>query len=163
MVDLIDKHELLRALCAQVRADLETVAAAQRTTQSGATHEESRPENDKDTRALEASYLARGQAHRVVELNDALAQLERLELRAFAAGAPIALTALVTVGDDREESLYFLAPGGGGVRLSAGGRVVQVVTPSSPVGRALLGKVQGDDVDIRTPHGLREASIVRVD
>jgi len=43
-------------------------SSAQRTVVEGATHEENKPENDKDTRALEQSYLARGQAQRVVEL-----------------------------------------------------------------------------------------------
>ena len=42
------------------------------------THEESRAENDKDTRAIEASYLALGLARRVVELRP------RVETRAGA-------------------------------------------------------------------------------
>jgi hypothetical protein len=52
---MIDKAELLEKLRAQVTADLARAAQAQRETQQGATHEEARPENDKDTRALEAS------------------------------------------------------------------------------------------------------------
>ena len=43
-------------------ADLATLEKAQHATQAAATHEEAKPENDKDTRALEQSYLARGQA-----------------------------------------------------------------------------------------------------
>jgi len=112
MVDLIDKHELLRALCAQVRADLETVAAAQRTTQSGATHEESRPENDKDTRALESSYLARGQAKRVLELTGEIQSLRLLEQRAFEPTMPIALSALVELTTDDVTKFWELAATG---------------------------------------------------
>ncbi|HWZ89090.1 MAG TPA: hypothetical protein VNW92_09580, partial [Polyangiaceae bacterium] len=60
-----DKARILSLLRARVAADLATMSAAQRAVVVGATHEENRPENDKDTRALEQSYLARGQAQRV--------------------------------------------------------------------------------------------------
>ena len=72
MPSVADKTEILRLLRESVSADLTTMSAAQRAVVDGATHEENRPENDKDTRALEQSYLARGQAQRVVELQHAL-------------------------------------------------------------------------------------------
>ena len=34
---------------------------------------------------------------------------------------------------------------------------------SSPLARALMGKVAGDDVEIRTPKGVREASVLKVE
>jgi hypothetical protein len=52
-----------------------------------------------------------------------------------------------------------LAPAGGGLSITAGALVLTVVTPQSPVGQALLGRRVGDDVDIRTPQGVRECSI----
>src|SRR5882724_7687093 len=125
----VDKSEILRLLRASVSADLATMSAAQRTVVDGATHEENRPENAKDTRALEQSYLARGQAQRVVELQDALNQLKALELRDFSAGSAIALSALVTVDDGRELVHYFIAPAGGGLRIELEGVEVRVVTP----------------------------------
>src|SRR3954465_10121616 len=97
----IDKRDILSLLRESVSADLATMSAAQRIVVDGATHEENRPENDKDTRALEQSYLARGQAQRVVELQGALNQLKAMELRDFSAGAAIALGALVALADER--------------------------------------------------------------
>ena len=70
MTAVVDKVEILKLLRERVSADLATMSAAQRAVVDGATHEENRPENDKDTRALEQSYLARGQAQRVVELQE---------------------------------------------------------------------------------------------
>jgi hypothetical protein len=57
---------------AQLKAELVTILEgtlaglerAHADARAGATHEEAKPENDKDTRALEQSYLARGQAIR---------------------------------------------------------------------------------------------------
>lgn len=158
----IDKPEILRLLRESVSADLATMSAAQRVVVDGATHEENRPENDKDTRALEQSYLARGQAQRVVELQEALNLLKALELRVFNGKSPIALGALVALDDDGDVVHYFIAPAGGGVRVSVGGAEVRVVTPQSPIARALLGKQEGDDLELRTPQGVRECSIASV-
>jgi transcription elongation GreA/GreB family factor len=158
----VDKSEILSELRARVAHDLETMITAQRLAAEGATHEESRPENDKDTRALEASYLARGQAQRAAELGRSLQLLNALELRAFPRGSLIGLGALVTLDDGNTHTHYFLAPAGGGLRLSLGSVEVRVVSPESPIGRALLGKCEDDDCDIRTPQGVAQYSICAV-
>jgi transcription elongation GreA/GreB family factor len=162
MPAVTDKRELLKLLIERVHADLQVMSAAQRIVVDGATHEENRPENDKDTRALEQSYLARGQAQRVVELQSAVNQLKAMELRDFSGGVAIALGALVALEDERETVHYFLAPSGGGLRLQVAGREVRVVTPQSPIGQALIGKREGDDVDLRTPQGVTECSVATV-
>ncbi len=158
-----DKALILAELRRLVHADLEAVAASQQETQAGATHEESKPENDKDTRALESSYLARGLARRVGELQEAATLLEALVPRPFGDEAPIALSALVIVEDDDGGfRYYFVAPGGGGLKLQAEGVEVAIVTPQSPLGRALIGKCVDDDIELRSPQGLREFSVVSV-
>lgn len=160
-----DKQEILKLLRERVSADLAVMVAAQRTVVDGATHEENKPENDKDTRALEQSYLARGQAQRVVELQDAMNQLNALELQVFRDGSPIVLTALVSIAaldEGDRETHYFIAPAGGGERVKLGKLEVRVITPQSPIARALLGKREGDDLELRTPQGVSECSIVRV-
>lgn len=162
MAKVVDKQEILRLLRESVAADLATMSAAQRAVVDGATHEENRPENDKDTRALEQSYLARGQAQRVVDLQDALNKLKALELREFSATSAIGLGALVVVTDGRELVHYFIAPAGGGMKVELAGVEVRVVTPQAPIARALLGKHEGDDLDVRTPQGITECSITSV-
>ncbi len=158
----MNKSEILRLLLEHVSADLQTMSAAQRAVVDGATHEENKPENDKDTRALEQSYLARGQAQRVVELQSALNQLKALELSDFSGNRPAALGALVAVEGMHDTAYYFLAPAGGGLRLRLPEAEVRVVTPQSPVGRALIGKRPGDDVDLRTPQGVSECTIATI-
>ncbi len=158
----IDKRELLKLLCESVAADFAVMSAAQRQVVDGATHEENKPENDKDTRALEQSYLARGQAQRVVELQDAVNKLKALELRKFSKTSPIGLSALIAVDDGDSVVHYFIAPAGGGVRVAVAGTDVRVVTPQAPIAQALLGKREGDDLDVRTPQGVSECSIVSV-
>ena len=156
---MIDK----RALISQIRAQLEAQAAAMRAsvaaTHEAATHEEARPENDKDTRGLEASYLARGQAMRVEELEEAVNRLRFLDLRDFGPDEPIGLGALITVLVDETSAVYFLVPVAGGTKVVVDGVPVQLVTPAAPLGRALVDKVVGDDFLLRVAGREREYEV----
>ncbi len=152
----VDKQEILEALKARVRDDLDLLTRAQKQSAEDATHEEARAEDDKDTRATELSYLARGQAERVEALQQAVGRLSNLVLRSFDDDTPIALTALVVLESMDGETNYFVAPDGGGVRLEVAGLTVKVVTPVSPLGRAMIGKTAGDEVEVRTPKGATE-------
>ena len=158
----LDKARVRAALVARLEQDLALATEAQRRTQSGATHEESRPENDKDTRALESSYLARGQAQRVVELTNELATASALELRTFDAHTLIAVSALVGLDDGEHISFYFLSPAGGGLTLEVDAIPVRVLTPRAPLGRALIGQRLGSDIEVSTPQGVREYSVASV-
>jgi hypothetical protein len=109
----IDKQLALRALEQRLAEELEAATAAHRQTTQGATHEESRAENDKDTRALEATYLARGQAKRVAELSDGLARLASITSRLTPEHAPVRLGALVEIEHDLGTLWYLLADRGG--------------------------------------------------
>lgn len=71
-----DKAALRDELARSMAADLAVRERAYEGARAGATHEEAKPENDKDTRALEQSYLARGEAARVEEQRTALAEIE---------------------------------------------------------------------------------------
>jgi transcription elongation GreA/GreB family factor len=146
----ISKKALLESLRKRVMADLEAAVVAQRDAQEGATHEEARPENDKDTRATEASYMARGLAQRVADLHQAASLLANLVVVKFGDDDRIAISALVTVENDAgDELVYFVAPAGGGVKVAQGGTTVAVITPSSPLGQALIGRRMGEDLALR--------------
>ena len=71
----------------------------------------------------------------------------------------IASGALVVVEDANRRPRYLIAPSGGGSVLAGG---VQVVTPASPLGRALLGKQVDDVVELQLAGRTRELEIVDV-
>jgi transcription elongation GreA/GreB family factor len=156
------KDELVKLLS----VDLEAAERAQAITRAGATHEEAKPENDKDTRALEQSYLARGQAMRVEELRAAVVEVKAMPLRAYGDAQAIALGALVTAEEEEADDkpparrCFFLAPQGGGAKLAEG--AVLVVTPKSPLGQALVGKRLGDACEVRAAGRTRELSITAI-
>jgi len=159
------KPTLKKELLEIVSRDLDTLVRAHRATQEGATHEYAKPENDKDTRALEQSYLARGQATRIEELRAGVEAISALTTRAFEANDPVALGALATLSDANAEAssdafTVLVAPHGGGNRLAEGR--VRVVTPISPLGRALLGKRVGELIEVNAGGRERQLEIVGV-
>jgi transcription elongation GreA/GreB family factor len=152
------KADLKQALIASLEVTLAGLERSHADTREGATHAEAKPENDKDTRALEASYLARGQAMRIEELRLALAEVRAMGIEPTKQG--VALGALVTALEDEQPVRFFLAPQGGGTKLPGG---VQVVTPRSPLGVALLGKRPGEACELKLGGRDRELEITRVE
>jgi transcription elongation GreA/GreB family factor len=158
----VDKQALLQAFGHAIEAELERAKERARDAAEGATHVENRAEGDKDMRATEASYVARGHSERVFQLEQELLRLNALEPRAFAPDEPIAPGALVCLEHDAKQAWYLLLPVAGGMRVSLGGQQFQALTSQSPLGSALLGLASEDEVEVQTPQGVRTSLIVAV-
>lgn len=159
----MDKPALLKQIIERLDADVRLVLQAARTAHAAATHEENIPDNKYATLALEASYLAQGQANRAQELKLALEAYRQLQLQNFSNETPIRLTALVTLEDeDGGERRLFLGPAAGGMKLKVDGVEVMVITPESPLGRQLLGLRRGDTCELEAAGRRREYEIVAV-
>jgi transcription elongation GreA/GreB family factor len=151
------KAALRAELLAQLADMLATANIAYASAIEGATHSEAKAENDKDTRGLEQSYIARGQAQRVADLEAAVLEVEKLALREC---STVSMSALVTVEEDGDARVYFVAPHGGGNTLAGG---VNVITLSSPIGKALIGKRVDDEVELRLAGKTRSLVITHVE
>lgn len=153
---LPDKNDVARALLAALRASLEAMARSAEDDRRGATHAENRQEGSKDMRSTEQSYVARGKAMRVEELAEQLGRFEQMALPSLGDDDPIRAGALVGLTVDDVEKVVFLAPAAAGTTVEVDGVRVTVVTPASPIGRALLGKRAGDDFELRVAGKVRE-------
>lgn len=156
------KRAIIQQLQAVLSEEIAALTRAAHAAREAATHEESRPENDKDTRSVEAAYLAGAQADRVRDLERVANALEFLPLRVFGATEPIASAALIELDLDGQRLHCFMAPQGGGLKVDVHGREIQVITPQSPLGQALLGKQVGDVIEVRVQKGVREYEVVTV-
>ncbi len=161
---MIDKSDLLQALCEHLTADLEALMRRQQDTQKGATHEENRAEHAKDTRATEQSYLARGLAARVEEVRRTIAQLAKVELVRFTDLDPIGLCALIVLEEpeESETQTWWLVPAPGGIELSQRTIRIRTLSPAAPLGRALLGLRVGNEGSFATPRGVRHFEILEI-
>lgn len=147
------------ALLEALRVSLAAMAHAAAQTREGATHSESKQEGDKDMRATEQSYLARGQAMRTEDLAEQLQRFEASALRDYAEDDPIGPGALVRVSIDDEPRTFFVSAHAGGTELDVEGTKVTVVTGASPVGTALLGRRVGEEFELTIRGALREWAI----
>lgn len=156
------KLDLVQKLLSALRAERDEADRLARETAEAANHPEARPENDKDTRKLELSYLAQGQAARVRELETTIQMLIAQPPRAFRPDEAIALGALVTLESADKRERVLICSGGGGASVEDEHGAVRIVTPEAPLGRALLGKTAGDEIELAVGGRKRELVIVSV-
>lgn len=145
------RSAVVRALRAAAHAELDGVLAMASAAYDEATHAESKAENQYDTRSLEASYLAAGQAVRVAALRRAAGFFDAVDDGDGNPDAQVGPGALVGIEEDGVTSWCFVAPEGGGAIVQADGVAVRVVTPASPLGEALVGAREGDGVEVFDP------------
>jgi hypothetical protein len=145
------KSKLLQKIRMERRGRLERLAKAALDAHAAATDPDSKAEGKYDTRSLEASYLAAGQARQVDELAAAVRVFEAFTLPEFAADDPIEMGALVEVDIRGETSVLLLAPEAGGMVVNMDGQEITLLTPASMLYQQLHGRGAGDfleDLDL---------------
>lgn len=158
------KADIHQAFIDQLRSELESITAAAKNSINVATNQEHQAKSKYDTFSLESSYLARGQAKRVEELADALERLEMLPLKDLDETSPIQLSALIHLeAGDGEKRCLFFGPAGGGEEISVNGEDVIIVTSSSPLGQAVLGKKVGDSFQMKMGIDTQTFTVVSVE
>lgn len=158
----MNKKNLVQFIIQQLETDMVMLREAARATYEAATHEESKPENEYDTRGLEAAYLAGAQAKRVGEVEELLSIYKYIQIKDFTATEAISSTALVQIALNDRKSYVFLMSKGGGMVLSFEGHPIQIVTPNSPLGEALLGLKSGDTAVVEKGKQILEYEILSV-
>lgn len=147
----------------KLRIDLDIAERAAQTAYEAATHEENIAENKYDTLGLEASYLAAGQARRVEEIRQSLTLCQNLTLRPYDDQRGIEVGALLGLEDEKgREQWLFLAPDAAGLKVDLVGQLITVITPRSPLGKSLLGKFEGDEVEILVAGARQQFSVTEV-
>lgn len=141
------KFILLDLIRAELRQRLERLTNAAFEAHAAATDPGSKAEGKYDTRSLEASYLAAGQARQVDELAEAVRIFETLSLPEFQINDPIDAGALVEVNLQGETSYFLLVPASGGLEIDHDGREVTLLTPASGLYRKLLGMQVGESLE----------------
>jgi len=159
----MNKRALIEKIVKQLTSDLEGYLRAARAAHAEATHEQSRAENKYDTRGLEASYLARGQSKQAAEIEAAIEAFGKLDGRAFAPGERVALGALVELEGAGERTIYFIGPKAGGTEVIHQKREVLVITPQSPLGEQLMGRKQGESLQMKIAGAMNKYLVTSVE
>ena len=148
-----DKAAILALIVERLRADLKAVEQAVAIARDTATHPDAQGSSRYETMGLEASYLAHGQGKRLLEVERALAHFT--QQKPPEDSGTIGLSSLVMLSDEGgNEQMLWLASDAGGLKVQYGTAMITVITPKSPLGKALIGKTEGDSValDIAGKH-----------
>ncbi len=159
---MIDKKQWISAFVKTLEAEIQVLKTAALATLEAATNEESKPENEYDTRALEAGYLAGAQAKRVNEIEAVIQQFHTLNFKNFASHEAIALTALVELKLDGKLGRFLVLPSGGGLSSKIGHESIQILTPVSAMGESIMGLEVGDVAEFEIGERARTCEIISV-
>jgi len=159
----MNKQQLLSLIITQLETAHRLLLDAAAQSHSAATDAENIPDNKYETLALEASYLAQGQANRAQEIRSALTRFRSMTPSSYDEEMPIRLGALILLEDETgEQRRIFLGPAAGGMKLGTGATETMVITPDSPLGKKLLGKQVGDGFSLRSAGRQRAYEILEI-
>lgn len=160
---MVDKSWLQQQVLERLAADLLQVEQAVSAAHEAATHEENIAENKYDTLGLEAAYLATGQARRAEAIRQAMVHWRLFCPQPYSASRGIQLGALVCLLDaDGKQQQIFLGPEGGNMKLVIGADTIQVISSQAPLGKALLGKAEGDEVTLEVAQAKQQLAVLSV-
>lgn len=151
----MQKSQAIAALLTHLQIELASVEAIAAAARDETTSDETKQEGKYDTRAIEASYLARGQAERVAALRQLVAWfgvLRPTETEQVQVGALVEVERL---------GWLFLAPVGG-YRVQVGGVPLRMISPVAPLGQALADLEEGDVAEVGGPRGLQHLEVLSV-
>ena len=160
-----------KVLVAQLVDQLETTARAALSARDAAAHEAKEgatpDEKREDARAAhQLQTMGRTQNNRAKQALAEASSLATFRPAALSETARITVGAIVEIEDAEsgEGRTFFLAPVGAGVTLTGpgGDGHLSVVTPMSPIGKAVIGKKSGDVVDVTVEGDVREWQITYV-
>ncbi len=98
----------------------------------------------------------------IQELERALLMYRFLPIRDFGIDDVVAPASLSEIEFSGRKLWVLVVPQHGGLVTQLEGQPVQVVTPNSPLGEAMLGKKPGESFQVRAGAGTREYRILRI-
>jgi transcription elongation GreA/GreB family factor len=159
----MNKKKFVENVICHLKSKLAEACIAADNAHKAATDDQSVAETQYDTLAIESSYLAEGQSRRITEFQLAIQRYKDLPLTNFTDDDAIAIGAMVQISSNKiRQHWFFIGPNSGGFRTMIDDLNVTVITPYSPMGIALLGKYQGDDVYMKQGNNELKDMIIKV-
>ncbi len=156
----MNKQNILNQIINQLEADIQVAQQAVDVARDTATHKDCLGSSKYETMGTEASYLAKGQGERLLELQRAAAYFKQVTP---SPQPTIVLSSLITLEAESGQTQYFwLDNDAGGLKVKHGDQNITLITPQAPLGRALMGKEVDDVVEIKTGTKTTEYEVVGV-
>ncbi len=158
----LSKSKIIDALIHSFESELERLAETAKLAHEAATHDELKAEDKHDTQAIEASYLAQGQAIRMIDLTKVLNEFTSYRDSIHKEYSKVMPGALLEVESNGKTIHTFYAKSGGGAQITIDGVSVSVTTEESPLGEALLDASENEEVEVETKNGSRLYTVLKI-
>ncbi len=164
----MDKQDLISQLEGQLRGKVQEAGRSAIECAAEAKNGATAKDKSTDSRvAIEYASMARAQKQRAERVYSELKAIEGFRPPALHERSLVKVGAIVEIEDEDsgEGRTFFLAPSGAGMTLlgPGGDGHLSVVTPGSPIGKAVLGRRVGEVIDVTVKGELREWQIVYVE
>jgi len=144
----VNKIYLVEHLIAAMRAEISELRRSFEQARETTVTAPCRMQSRFDTKGVEAAWVADGLARALKEKDRQIAELERF--RPDNGNGKVAIGSVVELlhaeGGGRE--IYFIVPAGGGREIESCRLVIKTVTSTAPLGNAMIGKKDGEEVVI---------------
>jgi len=141
----MNKEKLIDNILTYLNSELTATLQAAKNAHLAATDDQSVAETQYDTLAIEAGYLAEGQARRAQELQTAAQAIKQLKISDST--DTVRLGSLVQLSmDKKKQHWFFISPAAAGFRTKILENNITLITPNAPMGKALLNKGVDDEV-----------------
>lgn len=149
-----NKTEVIALLIQQLENELAVIITSAENAHLAAVDEQSVAETQYDTLAIEAAYLAHGHSERLASLKAIIARYKKLTAMPAKPHNNVKVNSLITVvyeqltqQKQQKETLqyFYLGCGAAGNKIVWQGITIKVISNSSPLGKALLGKEVDDE------------------
>ena len=152
---MVDKARLLQGAITQVEETLRRLSSEHAVAKQATLESPHVMKSKREVTGIEASYLANALAGNIQERQVWLRMLRQLQLPEAPQRASLGCVVGIGRAQGLVEHLYFILPACGGMEIPLGGRIrtVRVVTPETPVAKALIGKSVGDEVELQKGQG----------
>jgi len=147
----IDKEELLRKVIAQVEETLRRLGSGYAVAKQATLDSPHVMKSKREVTGIEASYLANALAENIQEREFWLRTLKQVRLPEAPERAALGCVVGIGRSEGPVERRYFILPVCGGLEIfpEDGMKSVRVVTPQTPVARALIGRSVGDEIKLQ--------------
>jgi len=145
----MNKAQVLEQIIAVLNADLATLKTAVNVAHEAATDTENIAQNRYDTLAVEAAYLAHGQAKRAEDIEVALRNYTTIAPDTLSPQGQAVINSLIQLEDPQGDQRWlWLGNDAGGLTFYFAGEAMTVITPQAPLGAAMLGKEEGEVIEL---------------
>ena len=148
---MLDKQELLTQLIAQIKDDIDKQRKSFEFARNTSVDAPGRMQSRYDTMGVESAWVADGLAKALNEKEMYISRLANFQFGEVADN--VCLGSIIGISSEGASLLeyYFILPVASGYKLQVGDTTIVTLTPATPLGKTLIGKQVGDEIDVNFP------------